>query len=67
MSERYECDRAPDVVLVAGGAQVGDTTVATGEYALIIGDPSAAAFVVFGSPESLQRFARTVSDLTDPL
>lgn len=70
MSERYEVGMADcDLAIITPGVAPGEHALDVGSdnYALVIGDPWAAAFAVVGSPQELRGFARRVSKLVSGL
>lgn len=67
MSERYEWNSASGCPLevVPPGTELGESEVDQGNYALIIGDPWASAYVVEDTPDVLRTFARRIIALLD--
>jgi hypothetical protein len=62
MSQRYEFnDSNAELEIVGPGTDLGEDQLGPARYALVIGDPSASAYVIEGSLTELREFARRVT------
>ena len=62
MSQRYEFnDSNAELEIVGPGTDVGEDQLGPARSALVIGDPSASAYVIEGSLTELREFARRVT------
>jgi hypothetical protein len=70
VSDRYDVDSADaELQIITPNMDPDDwgPDIAGGNYALIIGDPGAAALAIEGSPGDLRRFAQRVMSAVEHL